>query len=271
MKSRKIRISALLVAAVAIGVTVYVGETRSHNPARPKVAIRSKNMAKPSVGAGTRSIPAELARLERTLSEVRGTSKGQTLLPGYRYLDLGVRAIVDPAREELALTTEEAEHLINIYSEFQEIRARFEQDLVHREPTSAGDLVFKIPAYIEAGKQLRAMMQNEVAVAFGQPRANLIHAKLASDIEQMFLGFGVCEQTFSVREVVDGSQTFLRIQRRATVPPESIPHLSPSIASFGGSGSTANFTLEQLKTGEYSAVAPAIEQFVASGGRLPNG
>lgn len=113
-------------------------------------------------------------------------------------------------------------------------------------------------------------MESELAASFGLEKTQMIQEKLGSEIEQLFLGFGVCEQRFVIKEVYDGPHAMVKVFRSASVVPEALPHLPASLASFGGSTATAIYTLEMLKTGEYSVVAPAIEEFLARGGRIPS-
>ena len=271
MKKSKIKTFAILATLAIVAVVAFrflmrpAANQRDSTESSPPATSANQAIRH---DAEIRSIGAEIARLEQNTKSVRDL-RNRNALPGYKYLELSMRSLVKPVIEELGLSDEQAARLVDIYSEFQEIRVRYEQDLVKQDTSQANQLAFTIPAYIEAGKHLRGLMENELVVTFGHEKAVAIQAKIGAEIEQKFLGFGVCEQRFTVKEVHDGPLTLLKVVRSAAVVPEAIPHLPLSIASFAGSGATAVFTLETLKTGEYSVVAPFIEQHLASGGRIP--
>lgn len=206
-----------------------------------------------------------------SVSQAKSTVASRSNAAGVHFLSMGFASEVDAIRQELGLSSAEADRLVEIYADYQEARALFEQGLIYRDAETVRGVEFKIPAYVEAGKELRRLFMEELAAEITPQQAMRVQAKLGTYIEERFLGFGVCEQTFTVKQVeVDGKPAY-QIERFAILAKEGIPHMAPAFSRFAASSANHTYTLELMKSGEYAAVGNALAVFLKEGGQVPRG
>lgn len=231
--------------------------------------MRASNSPGPS-GPSKSATLVRSPRLREAYEQIKNPKHGMT---GAEFAAFEVKGVIElmGLKKELELTAQEAEFFTETYSDYQKIRVLVEQSRVRRLDTPGGALVFGIPAYPEEGLELRHLFRAELEAYFGAEKMRLLDEHLGQYMEEKFLGFGSFDQTYAVVESRDSrGQTVFDLKRSAGLPAGAgPPGTGPGGPVWIGGSSSASFDLEAMKSGDYSAIAPALTAYLAEGGQVP--
>ncbi|HEU5079047.1 MAG TPA: hypothetical protein VFT72_07525 [Opitutaceae bacterium] len=102
-------------------------------------------------------------------------------------------------RADLELSADQLSKLTEITSYFQEVRNVYEASIAKLHSQLSGRRVLlQIPVYPAAGDNLRELYYAEIANGLGTAAAKEVRAKLGSQLENLFAGFGTSEQTLEL-------------------------------------------------------------------------
>lgn len=119
------------------------------------------------------------------------------------------------ADTDLDLSHREWAKLSALIAEWQEVRLAYEAEIAHIEPLAPGRHRIEIPAYAEAGDELRRRFESSLSDALGVAVAAEVRAKLGRQLEATFAGFGVSSQTLLVSGDPQRSPATVTIERTA--------------------------------------------------------
>jgi len=88
--------------------------------------------------------------------------------------------------------------LATVVAELQAVRRNYEAGIAQVREVAPGRYRLEIPAYPEAGDELRRRFHAELQTALGAEVAAELNAKLGSRLEGHFAGFGVGNQTLEI-------------------------------------------------------------------------
>lgn len=102
------------------------------------------------------------------------------------------------ADTELDLSHREWAALSALVSETQQVRLAYEAEIARTEMLAPGRHRVDIPAYAEAGDELRRRFQAELRATLGDDVAAEVREKFGTKLEALFAGFGVSSQTLDI-------------------------------------------------------------------------
>lgn len=98
---------------------------------------------------------------------------------------------------------------------WETVRRNFEAEIAQVQEIGPGRHRLEIPAYPEAGDELRGRFQAELETALGPAAAMEVKTKLGSRLEARFAGFGVSAQTLEVVGDPIGAPGAVQVERVA--------------------------------------------------------
>ncbi|MBA4137311.1 MAG: hypothetical protein C0518_08350 [Opitutus sp.] len=102
------------------------------------------------------------------------------------------------ADTELDLSHREWATLAAAVAHAQAVRLNYEAEIAHVVAVAPGRHRVEVPAYAEAGEELRRQFTAELHAGLGEAVAGEVLAKLGRQLEGSFAGFGVSNQTLEV-------------------------------------------------------------------------
>lgn len=102
------------------------------------------------------------------------------------------------ADTELDLSHREWATLSALVTETQQVRLAYEAEIARTEMLAPGRHRLEIPAYAEAGDELRRRFQAELRATLGDDVAAEVREKFGTKLEALFAGFGVSSQTLDI-------------------------------------------------------------------------
>jgi hypothetical protein len=182
---------------------------------------------------------------------------------GENQLEHMVRSVIAANASELKLTPAEVNRLANDYLEYQEVHAELAMRFLQETGFSPGEVTLRLPAYPVEGKILRDMFYRRLSTDFPGGKAAEIQQHLAGFFDNAFRGFGVTEQSFTIKRNADLAEAF-EVQWEAKAPVDQPSGtLNPDV-SFAGSSGTMLLYREQVESGEFRFLGPVLER------RFPN-
>lgn len=200
------------------------------------------------------ALVARVAQLGLSINPIKATA--ETEVAEKRLSAQVAEAVLQASTTGLQLTESELSRLQECVIRYQAIRAAFERELITIERTIDGQVVARIPAYVDAGNELKRMFIDDLKEALGPEIYAQLDEHLGSYLEQRFGGFGTASQEFRIEpnpgsflgpyklthtyEVVEGARTL---------------HAYPFDTVWTGAISQSFVSKEELENNEFSPLA----------------
>jgi hypothetical protein len=181
------------------------------------LALRDRSTSTASVPAVPAFAPIGFAQTASRKSDVKKSSVSAIELasascefaPEVAELDRGQSAQLSRAielnmmadRAGISLSPDQLTRLTEITSYFQEVRNVYEASIAKLHSQLSGRrALLQIPVYPTAGDNMRELYYAEIARDLGAAAAKQVRAKLGSQLENLFAGFGASEQTLELAD-----------------------------------------------------------------------
>jgi hypothetical protein len=119
------------------------------------------------------------------------------------------------ADTELDLSHREWAALSALLTETQQVRLAYEAEIAQVAEVAPGRHRIEIPAYAEAGDELRRRFHAELRAVLGDAVADEVREKFGAKLDALFAGFGVSTQTLEIVGDPARAPAGIRVERTA--------------------------------------------------------
>jgi hypothetical protein len=250
-----------IVVGFAVGLLLFWWTREAPPPPAPVAADAPKAERDPVVATPVappdpyREVPEAVSDDERAeRNEARheaGTGENQ--------LEHLLKSVVQANAEELKLTPEEVDRLASAYLEYQEVHAELVSRYLQETNFDPSSVSVRLPAHPVEGKMLRDMFYRRLETDFPGGKAAEIQSQIGGFFDNAFRGFGVTEQTFTIKRSPEVADAF-EVSWEANVPEGvTAASINPDV-NFPGSSGTTLLYREQVATGEYRFLGDIVER-----------
>lgn len=184
---------------------------------------------------------------------------------GEAYLDHTFRSFIVARQAELELTPGQLDHLVADLLELFEIHTEVIGRFVEEVSVKPDAVTVRVPPFPVEGKAVRDLLQQRVRADF-PAKADRILAELGDFVDDSFRGFGIADQTITVKPT--GERGMFEVTWDVRVPEGQTASRNPEDAPYAGSSGVMLFARDQIQSGEYRFLAPILaRRFPASTAR----
>lgn len=255
MKKTQIALIVLLlgVVLVSLGVRSWrAPAVKTADPVVPALPAAAEVVQRPSM-------PQEENRPAIAPDPLQRITVSSDTAAGEQPIEHMLRGIVSVNADELGLTPQEVDRLVAETLEFHEIHTEIIARYLREMSFDPNVVLLRVPPFPVEGKALRDLYHQRLTAALSEEKMKRIQEQIGGYLDQSFRGFGIAEQIYTLTRSPENPSAF-ELGWEIKVPDGQTPSgLDPGL-SYPGSAGRAYLTREQITSGEYRFLAPAIEK-----------
>jgi hypothetical protein len=249
-----------IVPGIVVGLLLFLWTREAPSPPPPAVALPKAQPA--PVAVAPVAPPNPYREVAESVSDDERAERNEARPEagtGENQLEHMLKSVVMANAGELNLSPEEVDRLSSAYLEYQEVHAELVARYLQETSFDPASVTVRLPAHPVEGKMLRDMFYRRLETDFPGGKAAEIQSQIGGFFDSAFRGFGVTEQTFTIKRSPEVADAF-EVSWEANVPEgQTAAALNPDV-NFAGSSGTVLLYREQVATGEYRFLGDIVDR-----------